>query len=440
MLEKIERFDMKKPPMRMHLRPLAWLLSAPALIKHRNKLTKTGMDGIRPPYLLLCNHNAFMDFKVATRATFPHRVNYVVAIDGFIGREWLLRLIGCICKRKFTRDVTLVRQLKRVIENGDIAAVYPEARYSLCGTGAVLPDSLGQLAKLLGVPVVTLICHGHHVNSPFWNLPDHKVKGTEAEMTCILTAEDVKTLSPAEMQKKIASYFVYDDFAWQREKGILISYKNRAKGLHKVLYQCPACGKEYRMGSEGATLFCGACGKRWRMDEFGQLSSESGETEFSHIPDWYEWERANVRNEIAEGRYFFEGEAQVDALPNAKKYIDIGKATLKHGEDGFTLKGVADGEPYEISWPVSDLYSCHIEYDYLGKKGDCVDLNTLTDTLYIYPEGEDFSVTKFALATEELYFHYWENKKTGKGAGRLENINRSTARRPLSPEKKAAER
>ena len=204
MLDNVPRFDMKKPPMRMHLRPLIMALCLPALISHKNKLTKTNMEGIKPPYLLLCNHNAFMDFKVASKATFPHRVNYVVAIDGFIGREWLLRFIGCICKRKFTSDVTLIRQLRRVINNGDIAAIYPEARYSLCGTTAVLPESLGQLAKMLKVPVVTLICHGHHVNSPFWNLHDRGVKPTEAELTLIYTPELRRMLrrrSPASFRR-----------------------------------------------------------------------------------------------------------------------------------------------------------------------------------------------------------------------------------------------
>ncbi len=412
MLDNVPRFDMKKPPMRMHLRPLIMALCLPALITHKNKLTKTNMEGIKPPYLLLCNHNAFMDFKVASKATFPHRVNYVVAIDGFIGREWLLRFIGCICKRKFTSDVTLVRQLRRVISNGDIAAIYPEARYSLCGTTAVLPESLGQLAKMLKVPVVTLICHGHHVNSPFWNLPDHKVRGTEAEMKCIVTEEEAKTLDHTEIMARIEKEFQYDDFAWQKENGKRITYKNRAKGLHKVLYQCPHCLTEYRMASDGVTLRCESCGKSWVMDEYGSLSATEGETEFSHIPDWYEWERANVRREVENGTYSFTGKAQVDALPNARKYIDIGDAELTHDMNGFRLRGNALGEDYDISWSVPELYSCHIEYDYLGKKGDCVDLNKLTDTFYIYPYGRDFAVTKFALATEELYFHYWKNKKT----------------------------
>ena len=108
-----------------YLRPLTYLLSEPDVLLHRAKITKVGTEGLRPPYVLLCNHNAFLDFKVATKAIWPHRANYVVAIDGFIGREELLRRVGCICKRKFTSDLTLVRQLKRVVQNGDVCMIYP---------------------------------------------------------------------------------------------------------------------------------------------------------------------------------------------------------------------------------------------------------------------------------------------------------------------------
>ena len=129
MLDDVKRFDMGKKPMRQHLRPLIWALSLPDFLKHKCKITKVNMEGIKPPYLLLCNHNAFLDFKVSSMAIFPHRANYVVAIDGFLKREWLLRLVGCICKRKFTNDTTLIRQLREVVKRGDIAAIYPEARY-----------------------------------------------------------------------------------------------------------------------------------------------------------------------------------------------------------------------------------------------------------------------------------------------------------------------
>ncbi len=408
MSQNFVRFDMKRPPVRtrFYLRPLTWALSAPDVRKHKAIIRKNNMEGLKPPYVLLCNHNAFLDFKVATMATFPHRANYVVAIDGFIGREWLLRQVGCICKRKFTNDLTLIRQLKQVITNGDIAMIYPEARYSLCGTTAVLPASLGKLCKLLGVPVVTLICHGHHVNSPFWNLHDRGVKPTEAELTQIFTAEELKKASADQVNEKILEMFRYDDFAWQKERGIRTPYEGRAEGLHKVLYQCPHCRTEFRMASKGSELYCESCGKRWRMTELGELEAEDGNTEFSHIPDWYEWERANVRAEVEAGTYSSgELEVHVDSLPNVKKYIRLGNGTLVHDMDGFTVRGIdRDGDPFEMKKPVPSLYSCHIEYEYLGKYGDCVDLNTLEDTWYVYPHGRDFAVTKMALATEELYY------------------------------------
>ena len=390
MKREFERFDMKRPPVptRWFLRPLTYLLSAPDVKKHGAVIRRIGTEGLKPPYVMLCNHNAFLDFKVATMAIWPNRANYVVAIDGFIGREELLRQVGCICKRKFTNDITLVRQLKTVIDNGDVAMIYPEARYSLCGTTAVLPASLGKLCKLLKVPVVTLICHGHHVNSPFWNLHDRGVKPTEAEFSLLFTPEELAASSADELNRRIVEAFQYDDFAWQKEKGIRTPYEGRAEGLHKVLYQCPHCGTEFRMRSKGTKLFCESCGKSWTMSELGELSADEGETEFSHIPDWYEWERANVRREVENGSYSSGVlPVTVDTLPNAKRC----------GTD-------RDGDPFEMVKTVPSLYSCHIEYEYLGKYGDCVDLNTLEDTWYIYPHDCDFAVTKMALATEELYF------------------------------------
>ena len=409
-LKNTPRFDMLKAPVRQRLRWLIRLLSIPTLVSHKAKIHKINMEGIKPPYILYGNHNAFMDFMVMSKAVWPHRVNFVVAIDGYIGREWLLRSIGGICKRKFTNDIALIKHLKTVIKNGDIALIYPEARYSLCGTTAIFENSLAKLAKFLDVPVVTLITHGHHINSPFFNLPDHKVKGVSTDMTCIATKEEVEKLPVEELQKRIEDAFVYDDYKWQKDNNIRVTYKGRANGLHKVLYQCPHCGVEYEMDSKGTELFCNACGKRWEMSELGELKALEGETEFSHIPDWYEWERANVRKEVDAGTYHFETPVHIDALPNAKKFIHMGPGKLIHDMNGFHLEGTDEGTPFSMDWPAGETYSVHIEYEYLGKFGDCVDLNTLEDTLYVYPEAPKFSVTKMSLATEELFKRIQETK------------------------------
>lgn len=151
------------------------------------------------------------------------------------------------------------------------------------------------------------------------------------------------------------------------------------------------------------------------MAEDGSLFSNTNEVYFSHIPSWYEWERANVRKEVREGRYSSgDLRVRVMSLPNAKRFIDFGYGYMRHDMNGFkvTLDKQFSDEPSEMIKPVSSLYSCHIEYEYLGKYGDLVDLNTLEDTWYIHPVEGKFSVTKMALATEELYMALQETKKS----------------------------
>ena len=409
--DNFKRFDMRKKPKKQRLLPLIWALSFPDVKKHKSRIEKINMEGVKSPYVLLCNHNSFLDFKVVTAAVFPHRSNNIVAMDGFtmrlfgrfISREWLMRMVGCICKRKFTNDTLMVRHLKQVIDSGSILVIYPEAQYSLCGTTAILPEALGKMCRLFQVPVVSLITRGHHVNSPFWDTRDRGVKPIEATMTQLFTSEELKTASVADINRRINEAFQYDDFAWQKERGIRIAHENRAEGLHKVLYQCPACGAEYRMTSSGTKLNCTACGKTWTMGELGGLLADAGETEFEHIPDWYRWERANVRAEIEAGTYCFSDEVYVRSLPNSKGYIDLGSGHFAHDMEGFRVSVSGPHGDFEMVKPVHTMYSCHIEYNYLGLYGDCVDLNTLDDTWYIYPQGNDFSVTKMAIATEELY-------------------------------------
>ncbi|MDR1734823.1 MAG: 1-acyl-sn-glycerol-3-phosphate acyltransferase [Oscillospiraceae bacterium] len=407
MIGDYERFDFRKKPNRQWniLRPIVWLLCFPTIWLKRIKIRKYGMKGLKAPYLLLCNHNAFLDFSVMTAATFPQRANYVVAIDGFLISEWLLRAVGCFGVRKFTSSLHLVRNMKQVIQNGDMCVLFPEARYSLCGTQSEIPLSVAKLARVLKVPIVTLLMHGNHIDSPFWNPKSRSAKHQEAEIRLLLTAEETQSLPTEEIHRRISEALTYDDYAWQKEKGILVKSKTRAEGLHKILYQCPHCGTEYKMGSAGAELFCSACGRRWLMEEDGRLRTISPEgevTAFSHIPDWYEWQRANVRKEVDDGTYSFSAVVRVDSLPNAKRFIDLGLGTLTHDMEGFTLNVTSQGQEHTVRWKPQELIACHVEFEYKGK-GDCVDLNTRDDTLYCYPQGTEFSVTKLALATEELH-------------------------------------
>jgi len=413
MIGDFKRFDMGRRPNRQWraLTPVTWLLSFPKTYKHRAHIDKTELpEQLKPPYFLLCNHNSFMDFKIMTRAIFPSRANYVVAIDGFVGFEWLLRAVGGICNRKFTRSVNLVRNMLHARDNGDIVVLFPEARYSLCGTTASLPSSLGKMIRKMNVPVVTLIMNGHHINSPFWSLGNRRVKPVESKMKLLFTREETQQLPIEEINARLSSGFIYDDYAWQKANRVRVRSRKRAEGLHKVLYQCPACGLEYSIASGGSTLSCTSCGKSWEMTEHGELRALTGPTEFSHIPDWYEWQRMNVRREVENGEYLLEAKVRIDSLPNAKGFVTFSEpGYLTHDMSGFTLSGSFEGNPFDLRWQAQSMHSCHIEYDFKGK-GECLDLSTTDDTFYLFPDKGDLPVTKIALATEELYRFFAEDE------------------------------
>ena len=413
MIGSFNRFDMvRKPNLQWRvLTPVTWLFSFPKAFAHKARIVKTEeVKNLKPPYFLLCSHNSFMDFMIMTKAIFPNRANYIVAIDGFIGMEWLLRAVGGIGTRKFTTNVDLVKNMLHVRDKGAIVVLFPEARYSLCGTSSILPDSLGKMVRRMNVPVATLVMHGHHINSPFWNVGSRKVKPVEAEMKLLFTQEETQELSIGDINARIGETLKYDDFAWQKRNGVLVKKKDRAERLCKVLYQCPSCNAEYKMTSNMHTLRCSHCGKIWEMSELGELRAQDGVTEFSHIPDWYEWQRANVRREVEDGEYSLDVKVRVESLPNAKGFVEFSEAgNLTHNMDGFTLSGVFENKPFRLHWTIPSLYSCHIEYDY-KKRGDCIDLSKNDDTFYLFPKGSDFAVTKIALATEELY-NFWKRIK-----------------------------
>ena len=211
MLDNVKRFDMKKPPTRQKLRFLMKIIAGITTRKQGQIIHNVNMEGIKPPYILMGNHNSYYDLMVLEKAILPNRCNYIVAIDGFIGREGLLRSIGGICKRKFTNDVNLLRQIRQVIKNGDIMVIYPEARYSLCGTKAIIPKSNAALAKAFKVPLVTLTTHGDHIVEPFYNPKRRKIKGLEATLECIATKEEVEKLSVDELDARLQEALEYDD-------------------------------------------------------------------------------------------------------------------------------------------------------------------------------------------------------------------------------------
>ena len=407
-----KRYKTAKYPLRQPkwLTWLIWFLSKCMLIGKKYKLETVDMEGLEPPYIIFSNHMEFIDFELSALVTYPHRVNNVVNIDGYLMMPWLLTWIGAICTRKFTGDVHLVKSIRRVIQNGDILCLYPEARYTPIGTTSYLPDSLGRLVKMNGVPLVVVTHHGNHLYSPTWDYAHKRKVPMHTVFRQVLTAQQVAEMSVAEINAVIRQAMAYDEYRYLEESGHRLSEPFRAQGLHKVLYQCPHCHTEHETDTEGAEIFCRHCGKRWYMEETGKLRALEGKTEFPHIPDWYEWQRSQVRDQILRGEYEYEDTVQVYSLPRCWRFIPLGKARVRHDpENGFTLEGHYRGAVYRIVRPPKATNSLHVEYDFHRLRHEnCFDISTENDSFYCFPTNPRV-ITKLALATEEIY-----KLKTGK--------------------------
>ena len=399
---------------------LIWVLSRLTMPKVPWKVEKVNMEGLQPPYMMLSNHMYFVDFKLAAMGTGNHRINNVVSIDGYYRRPWLMELIGAIGTRKYTMDLHLVKSINKVLKRGDVLSMYPEARYTPCGVLNFLPDSLGKLVKMNKVPVVAVVHHGNHLHSPFWDFRRKRKVPLHTTMTQILTAEQVKAMSVDEINAALREGLWYDDYQYQKDNGILITEPFRAEGLHKVLYQCPACGKEHEMASEGAQIYCKACGKRWELKEDGNLVALNGETEFSHVPDWFMWERDQVEQQIENGTYHFEDEVEVYGFPRCWRFLPLGKGKMRHTiDEGWVVEGHYRGKDYRFHRQPIQQNALHIEYDYCYiKPADCIDISTENDSLYCYPLNRKNVLTKLAFATEILHLRARDKAEAEKKAAR----------------------
>ena len=137
----------KKPS--ILFRTIIRLASIPDLIFTRFKFTKERIElAGKGPYFILMNHSSFIDLEIASKIFYPKPYCIVSTTDGMVGKEWLMRNIGCIPTQKFVTDVTLIKDILYTLKTLKTSVLmYPEAGYSFDGRTTTLPRRLGVLLK-----------------------------------------------------------------------------------------------------------------------------------------------------------------------------------------------------------------------------------------------------------------------------------------------------
>jgi hypothetical protein len=375
------------------------------------KANYIGMEklGAHEPCLILMNHSCFTDLLIAETVFARRPFNIVCTSDGFVGKNWLMRHLGCIPTNKFVTDFVLVRNMKYAFEKlGTSVLMYPEASYSFDGTATPLPATLGKCLKLFNVPVVMVRTYGAFARDPLYNNLQKRKVDISADIKYLLSREDIQNKSTDELNEILAREFTFDNWKWQQDNKVVINEPFRADCLNRVLYKCCECGGEGRMKGQGIELCCQACGAKWELTENGFLkqimngdaTDKASPTSFTHVPDWYKWQREQVRREIEDGSYGLEADVDIYMLVDTKAIYKVGSGHLRHDLNGFVLDGCDGKLHYEQKSRAS--YSLYSDY-YWYEIGDMICIGDMKTLYYCFPKQSGDIVAKARIATEELY-------------------------------------
>lgn len=353
------------------------------------------------PCLILMNHSSFIDLKIAETIFSKRPLQIVCTSDGFVGKEGLMRRVGCIPTQKFVTDLAIIKDMKYCVEKLKTSVLmFPEASYSFDGTATPLPESLSKFIKVLGVPVVFVETFGAFHRDPLYNGLRLRNVNVSAKVKFLLSGEDIKNKSVKEIREIVDGCFSFDYFRWQWENKIEVCEDFRTLGLERVLYKCPSCKAEGFMKGTGTKLICNNCNAGYEMDTYGRMLEDGSEIELSHIPDWYKWQRDVVREEIAKGVYELDIAVDIKILKDMKAIYEVGEGRLIHNQNGFKLTG-CDGK-LDYTQAVKSSYSLYSDY-FWYEIGDMICIGDNKTLYYCFPKSENVVVAKARLATEELY-------------------------------------
>lgn len=413
-VKKLSYEDVLNLPREKHIKPpkqsgfFRWLmktLSVKELKDINFKCKEVGMEKLsdNEPAFFLMNHSSFTDLQIAATLLQNRPYHIVMTNDGMIGKSFLMRKLGCIPTRKFITDVIFVKDASHVVKKYNSSILmYPEASYSFDGTMTPLPDSLGKMVKLLNIPVIMIRTYGAFLRDPLYNNLQKRKVDVSVTQTYLLSKEEIKEKSVAEINDIINKTFEYNHFKEQIDNKIKITEPFRADSLERVLYKCQKCGCEGRMLGKGISIKCDNCGDTHELSEEGKLIHiGDGESKFELIPDWYNWERQCVREEILEKSYKLDTTVNIKMLVDSKYIYDIGEGRLVHDVNGFMLTNNDKSLVYKQGPKYS--YSLYADY-YWYEIGDVISIGDMKAQYYCFPDKEsNVSVAKARLATEEMY-------------------------------------
>jgi hypothetical protein len=311
------------------------------------------------PCVVLCNHGSFIDFIYAGGLIRRHGPNFIVARLYFYRKDLggLLRAHGCFPKSMFTLDYESVKNSMTVLKRGGVLAMMPEARLSTAGRFEDIQPGTYSFLQKMGVPVYTVEIHGDYLADPKWGKGMRRGSLVEATLDLLLTAEQVKSMQPEDIQKAVEERLYYDELEWIKTKpSVRYRSKTLAQGLENILAICPRCQQKYTLTTKGHDVFCEHCGKVATMND--RYSFEGG-APFENFSLWYDWQKEQIKQAIKQDPDYTLSSPVTLFRPSkdGKTLLrQAGEGSCTLNREGLRYHGTQDGEELDFFVPLDRVY------------------------------------------------------------------------------------
>ncbi len=350
------------------------------------------------PSIILCNHGSFIDFIFAAKLLRKFKPNFIIARLYFYDRclRWLLEKVGGFPKSMFALDMASTKNSIRVLKDGGILAMMPEARLSTAGRFEDIQESTFSFLKKSGVPVYTVKFNGDYLADPKWGKGFRRGAVVEAEFDILFTADQLQNLSVAQIKAGVEQRLYYDEFLWLEQRPGLKYYARRmAEGLENILMVCPCCGQKHTITTKKDKVYCEKCGY---LTSLNHRYAFAGDFQFQNLAQWYDWQKEILHKEITENPDYQLISAVELRLPSKgrglTRYGGEGVCTLSR--EGLCYKGTKDGEAVELSFTLDRVYRL------LFGAGVNFEIYDGAEILFFVPE-EKRSAVDWYLASMILY-------------------------------------
>ena len=122
------------------------------------KIQRNEIKGVKAPYLVLANHESFIDFINMTAAC-KTKHHFLVSNSFFHSMKIspLIKAAGAIPKQQFQFSLHSLRDMKEVIKANRSLVIYPAGMMSEYGLTTPIPKGTGRIFKYLATDICLLL-------------------------------------------------------------------------------------------------------------------------------------------------------------------------------------------------------------------------------------------------------------------------------------------